>query len=207
MPQVYWILGNNPGVQLKKSIADYMNLQYAPPILPTGAAFTEYDWKPTLDEVKEFMTEAKALKLPGVNFWEWGNMHNELDEEYYRIIRDFDWESGQAAPKDIAEKYMAALNTHDGNKLFELYQDEAVHITSERTIQGKETIKSWFSTLFTDILPDSVFTLVGFTGKGNTRQINWTAKSSTGNVKNGSDTLGLLNGKIAYHFSDFSVID
>jgi ketosteroid isomerase-like protein len=206
MPQVYWILGNNPAAQLKKSIADYMNLQYTPPILPTGAAFTEYDWTPTLDEVKEFMTEAKALKLPGFNFWEWGNLHNELDEEYHRLIRDFDWESGQAAPEDMAEKYLAALNSHDLNKLLALYQDQAVHITSERTIQGKETIKSWFNTLFTDILPESVFTLVGFTGKGNTRQINWTAKSSTGNVKNGSDTLGLLDGKIAYHFSDFSVI-
>lgn len=205
MPQVYWMFADNPGAQLKKSIADYMNLQYTPPIFPTGAAYTEHGWTPTLNEVVEFMKEVKALNLPGFNFWEWGNLHTDLPEDYYRVIRDFDWESGRATPMDISEKYIAALNSHDPNKLQELYQDDAVHITSERTIQGMEAIQSWFNSLFTDILPDSEFTLAGFSGTGNTRQINWTASSSAGKVKNGSDTLGLFNGKITYHFSEFSL--
>jgi hypothetical protein len=205
MPQVYWMYANNPGAQLEKSIKDFMNLEYTPPIFPTGASCVENDWTPTLDEVKEFMAKAKELNLPGFNMWEWGNMHNNLSEDYYRAIRDFDWDGGQSEPKDIAEIYIDALNSHDAEQLQKLYKENAVHITSERTVQGNAAIKSWFSSLFTDILPDSVFTLAGFSGTGNTRQINWTAHSSAGNVQNGSDTLGLVDGKIAYHFSDFSV--
>lgn len=214
MPQVYWVGAHNPGVQLKQTIADYMNLQYTPPIFPTGAAYMKHDWTPpvrevwtpTLSEVKEFMSTAKELNLPGFNFWEWGNMHENLPEDYYRAIRDFDWDSGSSSEKDIAEIFIATLNTHDLNQLEGLYQEDAVHITSERTVQGLEAIKGWFSSLFSDILPDSKFTLAGFSGSGNTRQINWTASSSAGDVQNGSDTLGLRDGKIAYHFSNFSII-
>jgi hypothetical protein len=206
MPQVYWKMADNPGEQLNRSIADNMNLKYTPPIFPTGSAYTADGWTPTPEEIKEFMTEAKSLNLPGCNFWEWGNLHNELPDDYYQVIRDFDWESGQASPKDIAEKYLAVLNDRDVNQIQELYRADAVHITSERTIQGKEAIKSWFKSLITEILPESVFVLVGFTGNGTTRQINWTAKSAIGQVKNGSDTLGLIDGKIAYHFSNFSII-
>jgi hypothetical protein len=207
MPQVYWVDAHNPGAQLKKSIADYMNLKYTPPIFPTGAAYKrDTGWAPTLDEIKEFMRTAKELNLPGFNFWEWGNMHRELPDDYYRVIRDFEWDSGSTTPKDIAELFIAALNTHDVNQLQGLYREDAVHVTSERTVQGIEAIKSWFGSLFSDILPDSVFNLAGFSGTGNTRQISWTASSSAGDVQNGSDTLGLKDGKIAYHFSNFSLI-
>jgi hypothetical protein len=133
-------------------------------------------------------------------------MHSKLPDDYYRVIRDFEWDSASTTPKDIAELFIAALNTHDVNQLQGLYQQDAVHVTSERTVQGLEAIKSWFSTLFTDILPGSVFNLAGFSGTGNIRQISWTASSSAGAVQNGSDTLGLRDGKIAYHFSSFSVI-
>lgn len=208
MPQVYWKWAENPGAQLEKSIADNMSLKYTPPIFPTGSAYTSSDgWTPSVDEIKEFMNKSKELNLPGFNFWEWGNLHNFLPDEYYRTIRDFEWDSGGSSQKDIAEDLITALNSHDINQIQELYQENAVHITSERTVQGLEAIKSWFTTLFSDLLPNSRFTLAGFSGKGNTRQISWTANSSAGNVKNGSDTLGLRDGKIAYHFSDFSVLE
>jgi hypothetical protein len=207
MPQVYWKWADNPGDQLKRTIADYMNLKYTPPIFPTGSAYTSDGWTPTLKSIIEFMTKSKELNLPGFNFWEWGNLHNFLPEEYYRAIRDFDWDSGTTSKKDIAEILISALNSHDINKIQELYHEDAVHITSERTVQGLESIKSWFSTLFTNLLPDSKFTLAGFSGKGNTRQISWTASSTAGDIQNGSDTLGLRDGKIAYHFSDFSILE
>jgi len=72
-------------------------------------------------------------------------------------------------------------------------------------VQGQEAVKSWFSTIFSEIIPEGTFTLAGFSGEGSTRQISWTASSSSGNVQNGSDTLGLIDGKIAYHFSEFTV--
>jgi hypothetical protein len=205
MPQVYWMQAHNPGAQLKKSIADYNNLQYKPPIFPTGAAFTEYGWTPTIPEILEFMQTAKDLKLAGVNFWEWGNLHTYLPAEYYRTIRDFEWDAGPRPPEDIAEKYILALNSRNADQLVALYRDDAVHITSQRSVQGKTAIKSWYTSLFTDVLPTASFTLAGYSGTGHIRHINWTANSTAGNVQDGRDTLGLINEKIAYHFTEFSV--
>lgn len=205
MPQVYWMNAHNPGAQLAKSVAEFRNLTYKPPIFPTGAAYTEFGWTPRVSEVKEFMQKAKAMNLPGVNFWEWSSLHNYLPAEIYRTIRDFDWDPGPKPPDDIAELFIQALNSHKADQIQALYQDKAVHITSERTVQGKEAIKSWFTSLFTEVLPDGVFNLAGFTGTGNIRHISWTANSSAGDVQNGSDTLGLIDGKIAYHFSEFTV--
>jgi len=205
MPQVYWKFANNPGAQLVKSVAEFKNMKYSPPIFPTGSSYTADGWTPTLSEISEFMQKAKDLKLSGFNFWEWANLHNYLPAQYYRTIRDFDWDSGPTPPKDIAELFIDALNSHDAGKVKALFRTDAVHITSERTVQGQAAIKSWFSNLFSEILPQGTFTLAGYSGEGNIRQISWTASSSAGNVQNGSDTLGLIDGKIAYHFSEFTV--
>ena len=205
MPQVYWMQAHNPGAQLKQSVAEFQNLTYKPPIFPTGAAFTEWGWTPTASEVKEFMQKAKSMNLSGVNFWEWSNLHNLLPAEIWRTIRDFEWKAEPQPPDDIAELLIQALNSHDPVKVSALYQDQAVHITSERTVQGKGSIKSWCATLFNEILPDAVFNLASFTGTGNIRHISWTANSSIGNVQNGSDTIGMIDGKIAYHFSEFTI--
>jgi hypothetical protein len=205
MPQVYWMNAHNPGAQLAKSVTQFRNLKYTPPIVPTGAAFTEWGWTPRVSEVLEFMRTAKSMNLPAINFWEWSNLFQYLPADYYRAIRDFDWDPGPKPPGDIAELFIQALNSHNVDQVQALYQDKAVHITSERTVQGKDAIKSWFGSLFKDILPNAVYILAGFTGKGNIRHINWTASSSAGNVQDGSDTLGLIDDKIAYHFSEFTV--
>jgi len=205
MPQVYWMNAHNPGAQLKQSITEFNNLKYTPPIFPTGAAFTEYGWTPLISEILEFMQKAKDLKLSGVNFWEWGSLHNYLPAEYYRTIRDFAWDGGPKPPKDIAELLIEALNAHSPDQVLALYRDQAVHITSQRTVQGKTAIKSWITSLFNELLPGAVFTLAEYSGTGNIRHITWTASSANGNVQNGSDTLGLIDGKIAYHFTEFTV--
>jgi len=205
MPQVYWMHANNPAAQLKKCVDQFNNMKYTPPIFPTGAAFTEHGWTPKDTEITAFMQKAKDLKLAGVNFWEWGSLHNYLPGRYYQTICDFEWDTGPKPPKDIAELYIQALNLHNQDKVWSLYKDKAVHITSERTIQGKTAIKSWYSSLFSQLLPDATFTLAGYSGSGNIRHLNWTASSKVGNVQDGKDTLGLIDGKIAYHFSEFTV--
>jgi hypothetical protein len=204
MPQVYWMHANNPDAQLKRSVDEFANMKYTPPIFPTGAAYSEYGWMPKEKEILAFMQKAKELNLAGVNFWEWGSLHTYLPERHYQTIRDFDWDSGKPS-EDIAELYIKALNLHNQDKVWSHYRDRAVHITSERTIQGKSAIKSWYGSLFNQILPDATFKLAGYSGSGNIRHINWTASSKAGNVQDGKDTIGLIDGKIGYHFSDFSV--
>ena len=132
-------------------------------------------------------------------------MHNYLPGRFYKAIRNFEWDAGPKPPEDIAELLIQALNAHSPDQVQALYRDDAVHITSERTVQGKIAIKSWFSSLLTQVLPEATFNLAGFSGTGSIRHVNWTANSTLGDVQNGRDTLGLLDGKIAYHFSEFTV--
>lgn len=205
MPQVYWLKSHNPGAQLQRSVDEFRNMDYTPSIFPTGAAFTEWDWAPTAGEVKEFLDKAKAMNLSGANFWEWNSCREMLPGEIWKTIRDYPWDDTPHPPEDITESYIEALNTHDPAQVLALYQDKAVHITSQRTVQGLSAIKSWYSTFFDELLPDATFELSGYSGKGNSRHLTWTANSSNGNVQDGSDTLGLIQDKIAYHYSDFSV--
>jgi ketosteroid isomerase-like protein len=122
----------------------------------------------------------------------------------WEAVRDYNW-SGAPAQKDICEKYMAALNTHDPNQVVGLYTPTAVHITSNRTIQGTQAITGWYTSLFKQILPNATFTLTNFNGDGNSRHFTWTATSSAGKVQNGNDTFGLTGDQIGYHYSFFTV--
>ncbi len=205
MPQVYWLKAHNPGEQLRRSVREFQNMKYRPPIIPTGAAFTEWGWSPTAGEVEEFLKMAKSLNLRAANFWEWENCRLKLPANVWRTIHDFPWEIAPPPPTDIAEVYIRALNSHSPDEVVKLYTSTAVHITPSRTIQGKSAIKKWYASVFEQMLPNATFRLTGYSGTGSSRHVAWTAQSSNGNVKNGNDTLGLIKGEIAYHFSLFSV--
>lgn len=203
MPQVYWISARNPGSQLTRCVREFQNLTPYRPIFPTGAAFAEHGWRPTEEEVVEFMDTARSLHLDGVNFWSWDNSRKRLPHLWDRIAR-YDW-SGSGQPKDIAQQYIDALNTNNADQVVALYSPNAVHINSARTIQGTPALRAWFYLLLTQLLPGGRFTLTGFSGSGNSRHLTWTATSSAGNVHDGSETFGLLNEKITYHYSSFSI--
>ncbi|MBU1659858.1 MAG: nuclear transport factor 2 family protein, partial [Chloroflexi bacterium] len=109
-------------------------------------------------------------------------------------------------PVDITAQYIQALNSHDPNQVAALYTDQAVHVNPNRSIAGKEQIKAWYRTFFDQLLPNGAFTRTGFTAHGNSRTFSWTAHSDAGEVHDGNDTFGLMNDKIAYHFTHFNVI-
>lgn len=203
MPQVYWMKAHNPAEQLARSLREFQAMVPFRPVIPTGAAFTEHGWTPTTTEVTSFLAAAKALNLTAANFWEWSNTRLLLPN-LWTTIQDFDWPVG-ASQADIAQRYLAALNTRDPGQVVSLYDPGAVHITSARTVRGESSLRSWYSQLFGQILPNANFNLVSFAGQASSRYLSWTAASAKGKVENGSDTLGLLNGKIVYHYSSFSL--
>lgn len=207
MPQVYWIGAHNPGAQLNRTLQEFQSFPYRPPIIPTGAAFTEHGWSATAAEVQEFLVTARALNLSAANFWEWYNARSVLQpsRQAWNSIAAFDWDSGSMPPTDITARLVQAFNTRDANKVVELYSDRAVHVTAARTIVGKERIRAWYQTFFGQLLPNGTFTLSGFSGTGNSRHFSWVARSNAGNVNDGNDTLGLIGEKITYHYSHFTV--
>ena len=208
MPQVYWLKAHNPGEQLARTLEEFDDLPYRPPIIPTGAAFTEHGWAPTAQEVQEFLVTARSFKLSAANFWEWHNCRDILKPKHqiWNVIADYDWQGGAPPPPpDITIQYINALNSHSPNQVVSLYRENAVHVTAARTIVGKAKIKAWYQSLFNQILPNATFVVTGQTGSGNSRHFTWSARSGQGNVNDGQDTFGLQNGKIAYHYTHFSV--
>jgi hypothetical protein len=203
MPQVYWLQAHNPADQLKRSVQEFQNLEPHRPVIPIGAAYKEYGWAPTSSDVFEFMQTAQDLNLTAANFYSWDSCRANLPD-VWNTIRAYEWDA-QPPPQDITGQYIAALNTHNPDQVVDLYTPTAVHVTAARTIQGHAAIRAWYQTMFSQLLPNGVFTLSGFTGTDNSRHFTWTATSSQGKVNNGSDTFGLSGGKIIYHYSFFTV--
>ncbi len=204
MPQVYWLKAHNPGDQLARCVKEFQAKSPSLPIIPTGAAYREFGWQPTDKEVLEFIKKAKELNLSGVNFWEWSDARSGKLPGVWETIQKYNW-SERDAPKDISVTLVEAMNEHNIDKIVSLYSLPAVHINTRRITQGLDNLRLWYAQLFNDILPNSKFTLGSYSGKESSRHFTWTASSSKGYVRNGNDTLGILNGKIGYHYSFFSV--
>lgn len=100
MPQVYWVLGSNPGAQLKRCVEEFKAYPIRP-IIPTGSAYVDNAnidhatgayWKPTPGQVQEFMTTCAELGLTGYNFWEWANTRKHLPDVWDVIAGPVDTE-------------------------------------------------------------------------------------------------------------------
>jgi len=94
-PQVYWMLSHGDAhIQLDQSIQDCKRIfQHAGvsvdmPIRPTGAAFTEHGWTPTVGELSAFMMKARELKIPAIDWWEAGNSFLYAKELYNYLINN-----------------------------------------------------------------------------------------------------------------------
>jgi hypothetical protein len=205
MPQVYWLLSHNPGEQLRRCQQSFQKIAPYRPIIPTGSIFRHGDWMPTLEEMAEFVATARELNMPAVNFWEWSKARR-YHAEIWNWLAAYDWSSGVQIAQDISEQYITGLNSHNLEQLLKLYRPEAVHVTDTRVVQGQSQLRVYFDTLLNRTLPGGVFTLTSYSGKGGVRHLTWTATARSGSVHNGSDTLGLVNGKIAYHYSDYRII-
>src|SRR4030067_1634019 len=204
MPQVYWMKAHNPADQLSRCVGEFRTKNPPRPVIPTGAAFREFGWKPTDTEVLEFCQKAKELNLSAVNFWEWSDARSGNLPGVWETIQNYKW-SAPEDPKDICVSLVESLNTHDIDRIVKMYALPAIHINAIPTTQGLDSLRSWYTQMFNEILPNSKFKLGSFTGKGSARHFTWTAASAKGFVRNGNDTLGISHGKINYHYSFFTV--
>ncbi len=202
MPQVYWEQSHNPGAQLTRSVNEFQAMTPYRPIIPVGSAYIRGAWAPTTADILEFLQTAQTLGLTAANFWEWSNTRKNL-ASVWTTIQDYDWSN--PAVLTMAQEVIDALNSHDPNQATNLYASNGVHVTSARTIRGSSALYAWYQTLFDDLLPGATFTLSSSQAGSSTCHFTWRATSSAGNVDDGSDTLGVLNGKIIYHFTSFSV--
>jgi hypothetical protein len=204
MPQVYWMKAHNPGDQLERCVEEFKAKNPSLPVVPTGAAFREFGWKPSEAEVLEFCHKAKELNLSGLNFWEWSDARSGNIPGVWDVIRNYNWSEKEEA-KDICVELIDSMNRHNIDDILKLYEPPAIHISSTSTTQGLDKLRLWYNQMFNEMLPNSKFKLGSFNGKGSARHFTWTATSTKGFVRNGNDTLGISNGKISYQYSFFTV--
>jgi hypothetical protein len=205
MPQVYWQARHDPAYQLERCYREYQTRVPSRPLIPVGAAFSEHGWQSTAEDVQVFLQKAQELNLSSVTFWEWTDARSGLLPGVWEAIANTHWPGDPVEP-NMGEKLIAALNAHDTAALTNLYLPTSVHITSGRTVQGGPSIHDWYTELLNKTLPQATFKLSGFAGSiGSIHHMTWTADSPAGRVDNGKDTIGLLGGKIAYHYSFFTV--
>jgi hypothetical protein len=204
MPQVYFEFSHNPRAQLQRMLREYQSLAQYLPIVPTGPVYRRGSWVPSTDDISEFLHTARQLNMPAANFWEWSRVRAEPLAPLWQTVHDYDWGTGPL-PQDILDRYILALNTQAIDQLLALYIPAAVHVSSARTRVGQDAIRSWYQGLFNTTLPGATYTLTGPSGGGNLRHFTWTAISPRGQVRDGSDFIGLFDGRIVYHYSAFSV--
>ena len=204
MPQVYWMQSHNAGAQLQRCQKEFAAIIPNRPLIPTGAAFREGGWQPTVGEVNEFLSTAVSMNLSAANFWVWDDARMGILPGIWEAIAQFNY-GGTPQTQDICQRLVAQWNTRDAGQVIQLYTPTAVHTTSTRTVAGSEAIRAWYDTLFKQTLPNAIFTLTGYSGSGGSRTFTWTATSSAGKVLNGKDTLGVINDKISYHTQGFTV--
>lgn len=199
MPQVYWVQANNPAQQLERSIAQFQQVYPQRPIIPTGAAYEEYGWRPALDEIVQFMRQAQALGLPAINFWSWDYAGTTRGRDFWKIIADYHWPPEPAQP-GLVERLAAALNAADLDALQALYLPGATLVTARRVYQGQAEIRGYYEALLQRELPAARLTFEQRAAVGTVRHISWEARDSQGlRVRDGQDSLVIQSGRIQYH--------
>jgi hypothetical protein len=65
-------------------------------------------------------------------------------------------------------------------------------------------IEKWYQYLLKELLPNGKYKITSVAGTGNSRSFNWICESEKLKISDGRDTFGLIDGKIAYHYSYFN---
>jgi hypothetical protein len=204
MPQVYFEQSHNPEEQLQRSVDQYMDLKYARPVIPTAPTYKRGDWLPTPNEIQRFLGKAKESGLTAANAWSWDIATHPEYIDLFDAVGTFDWPT-KPPIADMPERLIGRLNQHDPTHVADLYTDKAAHVTGERTVVGRAPVEAWYRRLFGQLLPQGTFEVTGKLVDGATRHFTWTASSSNGRVQNGNDTLRVLDGRILYHYSYFTI--
>ena len=147
MPQVYWMKAHNPADQLDRCVKEFQNKHPSLPVIPTGAAFREFGWKPSETEVLEFCKKAKELNLSAINFWEWSDARSGNIPGVWEVIQNYNW-SEKEEVKDICLDLINAMNNHNIESILKLYSLPAIHISNISTTQGLENLRNWYTQLF-----------------------------------------------------------
>ncbi len=90
IPQVYWVGSSNPGAQLRRSIQELKALKDLP-VIPTGCAYFEHGWGPTVAQLNEFDTAVKGFNLKGVLWYCWDDQGLSTHPDWLAAVKAHKW--------------------------------------------------------------------------------------------------------------------
>jgi hypothetical protein len=207
MPQVYWEKAHNPAAQIARCTREFKSMTPNRPVFPTGPAYKVGGWRPSEADLHEFFDSSQKAGLAGVNFFSWDECRRDLPH-LWQLIAARPWSEATKPPPgplDIPEQWIAWLNQRNLEGIVNLYHSDAVHVDAIGTLQGHTPIRQWYERLLTRDLPEASFKIGPQTNKDGIRQVSWQAASSRGAVSDGSDTICIMDGKIAFHYTVFSI--
>ena len=205
MPQVYWEQAHNPTAQLARTLNEFQALNPYRPVIPTAPTYKWNGWRPTDDDIDTFLGAASRSNIPAVNFFSWDECERDLKNLWDRIAQYPYGKSTTQPARDLPTQWIDALNSRNSQAVTALYQPDALQVTPQRTIQGQAALQAWYEDLLNQQLPEAVFSLTGATRSGKSEHFTWRATSPQACVNNGNDTFGILDGKIAYHYTSFTI--
>jgi ketosteroid isomerase-like protein len=107
-------------------------------------------------------------------------------------------------PHEIFEHHVAALGAGDLDDLFADYAEDAVLITPQGAVRGKQAVREAFIGMLGQI-PDATFDVYTRIYEGDVLLTEWTATGSTARITDGVDTLVFGDGEIRVQTVRFTV--
>ena len=108
-------------------------------------------------------------------------------------------------PQQVFDHHVQALVARDLEGIVEDYADDAVFITPDGSLRGKDGIRQAFQKVLDD-LPDAELDLKTATFEDDALFIEWTAKTSAGRVDDGIDTFIFRDGQIRLQTVRYTVV-
>ncbi len=204
MPQVYWEQAHNADQQVARSTQELLALMPSRPVVPTGSAYGAGGWRPTAADLRRFFDRAQALGCTAANAYSWDWAGRPENRDLWEAVASYPWPP-PPRPPDVSEALLVALNTGDPARVQALYAEQAVLVTAAAAWQGAGAIGDYYTRLLEGDLHGGAFALTEYSSEGNSQHVLWTCQSPGGNVLDGNDTLGVLDGKIQYHYSCFTL--
>jgi hypothetical protein len=169
------------------------------PVIPTGSAYGTGNWRATVKDIETFLQKAIELKLPATNLYSWDYATRPAHRELWEAAAAVAWP--EPLSEDIVTRWVNALNSGDINRVLELYQPDAAHVTAQHLLQGHEALRGWYTEWLQTQLPQATFAITESHAVDNFRRARWSASTPAGKSQTGEESLGLLNGRIQYHFT------
>jgi ketosteroid isomerase-like protein len=108
------------------------------------------------------------------------------------------------SPQQAFADHIAAVNQHDIEAILQDYADDAVVLTAQGALEGREGVRAVFTQAFA-ALPDPTITATRTVFGNDALLVWWTAESVAGRISDGVDTFQFTDGLIALHSLAFTI--